>query len=112
MEMQIGFVSVNEQVDGFSAVKLGSVTETLQAALSEEELNTYSSAIYKVAMGEKLDRGDVILFNKIDEITMRKHGMCLKDAAITKARIGACKRNGIKFIDHDNLIDHMKFMMG
>ena len=111
MEMQMGFFTVDELVDGYSMVNLGNVNETIQKELTASELNIYSAACFKVTMGEKLDREDVIVFNKIDEITMRVHGMCLKDAAVIKARIGACKRNGIKFIDRDNLIDHMKFMM-
>lgn len=111
MEMQIEMVSLDQVLDGYSMVNLGSVTKTIQKELTASELDTYSGACFKVVMGEKLDREDVIVFNKIDEITMRLHGMCLKDAAVTKARIGACKRNGIKFIDRDNLIDHMKFMM-
>lgn len=109
--MKMEFVSVDKLVDGFSLVNLGSVTDTLQKALSEDDLNSYSSACFKVVIGEKLDRADVILFNKIDELTMRTHGMCLKDSAVTKARIGGCIRNGVKFIDRDNLIAHMKFMM-
>ena len=111
MEFKFEMVPVNKVHDTFSGINLGDVTATLHKQLTTHELQAYYSGCMKVTLKEKLSRGDAIIFNKIDEITMRTHGMCLKDAAVTKARIGACKRNGIKFIDRDNLIDHMKFMM-
>ena len=42
---------------------------------------------------------------------MREHGMCLKDSAVTKARLKACRRYGINFIDRDGLVDHMKLFL-
>lgn len=112
MQFKFEMVPVNKINDIFSGVNLGDVTATLHKQLTTHELQAYYSACMKVTLKEKLSRGDAIIFNKIDAITMREHGMCLKDSAVTKARLIACKRFGIKFTDRDNLIDHMKMMLG
>jgi len=107
MEKQIEMVSLDQILDGYSMVSIGEVYETLRKQLSATELKKYSMSCLNVMMGAKLSRSETILLNKVDEITMREHGMCLKDSAVTKARLKACRRYGMKFIDRDNLIDHM-----
>ena len=107
MEKQIEMVSLDQLLDGYSMVSISEVYETLEKELSAAELKKYSMSCMNVMMGAKLGRSEAILLNKVDEITMREHGMCLKDSAVTKARLKACRRYGMKFIDRDNLIDHM-----
>lgn len=111
MEYKTEMVPLNKINDGFSLVNLNDVLETISSKLTRDELAAYASACMKVMTREKLSRRDAMLFNKIDEITMREHGMCLKDSSVTKARLKACRRFGIKFIDRDNLVDHMKMFL-
>lgn len=112
MEYKTEMVAIKNIADAYSLVRISDVYETLQKNLGSAELQKYSIACMNVMMGEKLSRSETILLNKVDEITMREHGMCLKDSAVTKARLKACKRFGIKFIDRDGLVDHMKMMLG
>ena len=111
MEKQIEMVSLDQLLDGYSMVSISDVYETLQKNLGASELQKYSIACLNVMRGLKLSRSEAILLNKIDEITTRTHGMCLKDSKVTKARLKACRRFGIKFIDRDNLIDHMNLFL-
>lgn len=112
MKFKFEMVPAERIFDLHSKVRLIDVAKTIQTNLTEDELKTYDSAIFKVSVGEKMSRSDAIIFNKIDAITMQEHGMCLKDSKVTKARLKACRRYGIKFIDRDGLIDHMKLMLG
>jgi hypothetical protein len=68
-------------------------------------------AIGKVQAKQKLNINDVKVFDKIDAITMNAHGFCLKDSLLTKARIKACKRYGMRFNDRDGLEAHMNAML-
>ncbi len=112
MEYRTETVAIEKIADTYSLVSIGDVYQTLQKELSAVDLQKYTISCLKVMMSVKLNRNEAILLNKVDEITMRKHGMCLKDSAMTKARLKACRLHGIKFIDRDNLIDHMKMMLG
>ena len=112
MEYKTEMVAIENINDAYSLVRISDVYETLQKELGVAELKKYSTSCLNVMMGAKLSRSETILLNKVDEITMREHGMCLKDSAVTKARLKACRRFGMKFIDRDNLIDHMKTMLG
>ncbi len=104
--------AIDNLIDAYSLVSISDVYETLQKELGAADLKKYSISCLNVMIGKKLSRGETLLLNKVDEITMRKHGMCLKDSAVTKARLKACRRFGITFIDRDNLIDHMQMMLG
>lgn len=112
MEFKTEMVPLKEMLDAYSMVSISDVYETLQKYLDRAELQKYCLSGLNVMMGAKLSRSETILLNKVDEITMREHGMCLKDSAVTKARLKACIRYGIKFIDRDGLVDHMKLMQG
>jgi hypothetical protein len=111
MEYKTEMVPLKEMLDVYSMVSISNVYETLQKELGVAELKKYSTSCLNVMMGAKLSRSETILLNKVDEITMREHGMCLKDSAVTKARLKACRRFGMKFIDRDGLVDHMKMML-
>ena len=111
METNIELVPIRQVVLGENALTWTDVIDTIHINLTKHELQAYHSACMKVIVKEKLSRFDAMLFNKIDEITKRVHGMCLKDSKVTKARLIACKRFGIKFVDRDNLIDHMKMFL-
>jgi hypothetical protein len=104
-------VAIDNVIDAYSLVSISDVYETLQKYLDTAELQKYSMSCLNIMMGAKLSRSETILLNKVDEITMREHGMCLKDSAVTKARLKACRRFGMKFIDRDGLVDHMKMML-
>jgi hypothetical protein len=111
MEYKTEMVAIENITDAYSLVSISDVYETLQKELGVAELKKYSTSCLNVMMGAKLSRSETILLNKVDEITMREHGMCLKDSAVTKARLKACRRFGMKFIDRDGLVDHMKMML-
>ncbi len=111
MELKTEMVQFKKIVDVYSMVSISDVYKTLQKNLGATELQKYSIACLNVIKGLKLSRSETILLNKVDEITMRERGMCLKDSAVTKARLKACRRYGIKFIDRDNLIDHMNLFL-
>jgi hypothetical protein len=95
MEYKTEILPLNKIDDAFSGVNLGDVTATLLKKLTRDELLAYSYACMKVSLNEKLTRADVILFNKIDAISMQAHGICLKDSKVTKARLSASVRYGI-----------------
>lgn len=112
MKYKTEMVPFSKIHDEFSGVRLLDAYEAILKNLTKQELILYTSACMKVSLREKLNRKDAILFNKIDEITKREVGMCLKDSKVTNARLKACRRYGIKFIDRDGLVDHMKMMLG
>lgn len=105
-------LNIGNVVDGFSGKSLLDINETITANLEKRELHIYTSAIGKVLRKKKLNRDDVRVLDKIDEITFKKHGMCLKDAIVTLARIKACKKFGMKFIDRDFLLEHLDMVYG
>jgi hypothetical protein len=90
-------------------VNLIDVVNTVNNTLNARETKKYVEANIKVMTGRTLAREDVLLYDRIDAITMEKHGLCLKDSKVTKARLKACRKYSIKFNDRDGLVDHMKF---
>lgn len=105
-------IDATKLVDGFSGQSLLDVNKTITNKLDKHELYIYSCAIEKVMEKVTLNRSDVKVLDKIDSITFEEHGICLKDAMVTKARIKACKKYGMKFIDRDFLAEHMKWVYG
>jgi len=114
LKMQVieKMVPVGKLYDAGSGVRLADTSDTLMANLSKTEKERYGEAMVKIERQEKLNRKDLALFDKIDTLTFEHHGMCLKDSLVTKARIKACKKYGVQFIDRDGLIDHMDCMLG
>lgn len=112
METKIELVPIRQVLISENELTWTDVINTIHKNLTYPEQQDYLKACRKVISSEKLSRSDAILFNKIDEITMREHGLCLKDSAVTKARLKACRRFGMNFIDQDGLVDHMKMMLG
>ena len=96
--------------DAYSGVCLADTTQTIQEHLTSDELLRYCHAMMKVEKQQVLNRKDLAVLDKIDAITFEHHGMCLKDSLVTKARLKACKKYGLEFIDRDGLIDHMSVM--
>ena len=103
-------VKLSNLIDGFSGQSLLDVNTTISNSLERSELHIYSRAIGKVLNKETLNRDDLKVLDKIDALTYEKHGMCLKDAAVTKARLKACKKYDMKFIDRDGLVMHLQMM--
>lgn len=95
--------------DESNSVNLLDVVNTFKSSLTARETEKYLEANLKIVTGRTLAREDVLLYDRIDAITMEKHGLCLKDSKVTKARLKACRKYSIKFNDRDGLIDHMKF---
>lgn len=93
-------------------IMLVDVTHTIESHMNKMQLATYARAIEKVSMRKKLNLRDLDVLDQVDGITMKHHGICLKDSLVTKARIKGCKRYGRKFIDQDGLIEHMNMMLG
>lgn len=111
MAMRIEMVRAGEMVDAFSGVCIADTTQTISKYLSNSEIDRYAKAMYKVSNQEAINRKDLIVLDKIDAITYEHHGMCLKDSAVTKARLRACKKYRVQFIDRDGLVEHMNYMM-
>jgi hypothetical protein len=70
----------------------------------------YAHALMQIQQGNPLVESDLELFDHVDKVTMKHFGICLKDSKVTKARVEACKRYGMEFIDLGGLIDHMNMV--
>jgi len=110
--VKFGMISADKIMLSGSGIALLDVQRTIKEELSQAELALYTKAINKINQREKLNRKDLRVLDRIDQLTMDIHGLCLKDSQVTKARIKAAKRYGIKFIDRDGLIDHMNMAFG
>jgi hypothetical protein len=110
--VQFGMVSADKIMLSGTGIGLLDVSSTIKEGLSQEELALYIKAINKINQGVKLNRKDLKVLDRIDQLTMDVHGLCLKDSKVTKARMKAAKCYGIKFIDRDGLIDHMNMALG
>jgi len=111
MGLTIDMAKLGNVVDGYSGIRLTDTTMTIQSHLNRQELLRYARAINKVQMLQSLNRKDLEILDKIDALTFKYHGMCLKDSLVTRARLKACKKNRIEFIDRDGLLEHMNFML-
>lgn len=111
MAARVEMVQANKLFDAYSGVRLIDTTKTVQVNLSKEELEGYGRAMMKINTRQNLNRRDLAVFDKIDQLTLKHHGMCLKDSMVTKARLKACKKYNIEFIDRDYLVDHMNQML-
>ena len=72
----------------------------------------YAHALMQIQQGKPLQESDLELFDHVDKVTMKHFGICLKDSKVTRARINACKRYGVEFIDRGGLIDHLHMVDG
>jgi hypothetical protein len=72
----------------------------------------YANAMLQIQQGNPLQESDLELFDHVDKVTMKHFGICLKDSKVTRARVDACQRYGVNFIDRDGLIDHMNLIDG
>ena len=110
--LKFEMVSADKIILSSSGISLLDVWSTIDKELSQAESALYSKAINKVNRGEKLNRKDLRVLDRIDQLTMDVHGLCLKDSQVTKARMKAAKRYGMKFSDRDGLVDHMNMALG
>ena len=110
--VKFGMVSADKIMLSGTGIRLLDVHSTIEEGLSQEELALYTKAINKVSQGVKLNRKDLKVLDRIDQLTMDVHGICLKDSKVTKARMKAAKRYGMQFIDRDGLVDHMNMALG
>ena len=102
---------VSNVFDAYSGVRLTDASSTIQEHLNRRELWRYTKAMNKVGMLQGLNLKDLEVLEKIDALTFEYHGMCLKDSLVTKARLKACKKYKVEFIDRDGLVDHMNCML-
>ena len=110
--VKFGMISADKIMLSSSGIALLDVQRTIKKGLSAAELALYSKAINKINQGVKLNRKDLRVLDRIDQLTMDVHGLCLKDSQVTKARMKAAKRYGMKFSDRDGLVDHMNMALG
>ena len=110
--LKFGMVSADKIMLSGTGIRLLDVSSTIKEGLSQEELAFYTKAINKINQGIKLNRKDLKVLDRIDQLTMDVHGLCLKDSKVTKARMKAAKRYGMQFIDRDGLVDHMNMALG
>jgi len=111
MEMKLEMVPVDKFSDAYSGVSMIDSAQTVLNGLSKSELDRYGKAMNKIERRQILNIKDLNVLDKIDKLTFETHGMCLKDSLVTKARIKACKKYGLKFIDRNGLVDHMNQVM-
>lgn len=111
METTATSSKVSNVFDAYSGVNLTDTARTIRLNLKQHELVRYAKAIVKVKSLQNLDLKDLHLLDKIDRLTYKYHSMCLKDSLVTKARIKACAKYKVEFIDRDGLIDHMNWML-
>ena len=110
--VKLGMISADKIMLSGSGIALLDVQRTIKEELSQAELALYTKAINKINQREKLNRKDLRVLDRIDQLTMDMHGLCLKDSQVTKARMKAAKRYGMQFIDRDGLVDHMNMALG
>jgi hypothetical protein len=110
MQFSLDESNIRNIIDGLTGQSLLDVKTTINNSLNRSEHQTYSSALEKILSKKTLNRKDLKVLDKIDALTYEKHGMCLKDSKVTSARIKACKKYSMKFIDRDGLQEHMNFM--
>lgn len=106
--MKTEFISINELLITKNDNKASQLTNFFINHLSKCELVRYLNALEKIRMEETLNKKDLNLLNKIDAITFKYFGFCLKDSLITESRLQACKKYGVEFNDRDGLVEHMK----
>lgn len=94
--------------DAISGVNLADVYATILRKLNKREQVLYATAVQHATQKVPLSMLELTMLDKVDEITMNEHNMCLKDSAITKARIKACKKFKRNFKDRDGLVEHMR----
>ena len=111
MAARVEMVPATKLFDAYSGVRLMDTTQTIQINLSKDELERYGRAMMKINTRQNLNRRDLAVFDKIDQLTFKHHGMCLKDSLVTKSRLKACKKYNIEFIDRDYLVEHMNCML-
>ncbi len=102
---------VSNIFDVYGGVRLSDTSSTIASHLSQSELARYGRAMFKVQALKNLNLKDLGILDKIDALTFEYHGMCLKDSLVTKARLKACKKYHIEFVDRDGLVDHMNCML-
>lgn len=110
MQFKQAMVPVSSIFDAQSGVCFADTTATITSNLNKNQLERYGRAMMKVSTHKRLNRSDLAVLDRIDEITYQHHGMCLKDSQVTKARLKGCKRYRIEFVDRDGLVDHMNTM--
>jgi hypothetical protein len=110
--VKFGMISADKIMLSSTGIGLIDVHSTIREGLSQAELAQYAKAISKVSHREKLNRKDLRVLDRIDQLTMDVHAICLKDSQVTKARIKAAKRYGMQFIDRDGLVAHMNMALG
>lgn len=108
--IKFAMVPTNKIMVEYNGPTIDQVNRTLAEELTKKELVMYSKSIDKVLRKQKLNVIDLNVFDKIDEITMKVYGLCLKDSLVTKARLKACKRYKVAFVDRDGLIDHLRMV--
>lgn len=111
METTVSMTKLSNICDAYSGVCLADTSSTIASYLSKPELIRYSRAIAKVQTQQKLNLKDLNVLDKIDALTYEHHGMCLKDSLVTNARLNACKKYGVEFVDRDSLVEHMNCML-
>lgn len=111
MGLTIDKSKLENVVDTYSGIRLTDTAMTIQSHLNKQELFRYTKSMNKVEMLQGLNLKDLKVLDKIDALTFELHGMCLKDSLVTKARLKACKKYKVKFIDRDGLVDHMNCML-
>ena len=90
--VKFGMISADKIMLSGSGIALLDVQRTIKEELSQAELALYTKAINKINQREKLNRNDLRVLERIDQLTMEVHGLCLKDSQVTKARMKAAKR--------------------
>ena len=83
MAARVEMVTATKLFDAYSGVRLMDTTQTIQINLSKDELERYGRAMMKINTRQNLNQKDLAVFDKIDQLTFKHHGMCLKAVSYT-----------------------------
>ncbi len=88
-------------------VSLMDCQRLIQQSMNLGAFIDYAMALDKIQRNKPLIKSDLELFDHVDKVTAKYLGVTLKDSNVTRARLDACKRYGLEFIDQGGLIDHL-----
>jgi len=95
--VKLGMISADKIMLSGSGIALLDVHSTIKEGLSQEELALYTKAINKVNQSEKLNRKDLKVLDRIDQLTMDVHGICLKDMNMALGLTDECNEDESDF---------------
>ena len=99
-----------EQIHFANGVSLLECKNLIYKSMNLAAFIDYAYALENIQLCKPLKKSDLELFDHVDRITIKYLGICIKDSNVTRARVEACKRYGVEFVDRGGLIDHLNMV--